>query len=138
MGFEKFGIVSYTTEAKTDVFVDYLEKGKIMAVKCNRCGTKYFPPQVGCPKCVANDMAWFEISKKGKLITYTVVNYGPVGFEDRAPYILAVSAFEDGLQILATLCKDIKETDIAVGMLLKVVPVKLPYNKVTYEFQRGV
>jgi hypothetical protein len=27
--------------------------------------------------------------------------------------------------------------DVAVGMLLKVVPVRLPNNKVTYEFQKG-
>ncbi|MFC1968089.1 Zn-ribbon domain-containing OB-fold protein [Chloroflexota bacterium] len=135
MGFEKFGVVSHMKESKAAEFVDYLEQGKVMVTRCRKCGTRSFPPKVDCPKCLISDMEWSEITGSGKLITYTVVNYGPAGFEDKAPYILAVAEFEGGLKVFATLSKDIKESDVAPGMALKVVPIALPEEKISYEFQ---
>jgi len=38
MGFENFGTVSFTSEAKSADFVSYLEKGKVMATRCQQCG----------------------------------------------------------------------------------------------------
>jgi uncharacterized OB-fold protein len=43
VGFENFGIVSFTTQGKASDFVGYLEKGKVMATRCLRCGSSYFP-----------------------------------------------------------------------------------------------
>jgi len=136
MGFENFGTVSFTTEAKTADFISYLEQGKIMATKCQKCGTRYFPPKMDCPKCLESDVEWFEITK-GKLITYTIVHYGPSGFEDDAPYILAIGDFGDGLRVFGRLSKDIEESAIKPGMELKVVPVKLPGDRISYQFQKA-
>ena len=136
MGFENFGTVSFTTEAKAVDFVTYLEQGKVMTTKCRKCGAGYFPPKMDCPKCLSSDVEWFEIKGIGKLATYTVVNYGPTGFEDDAPYILAIADF-NGLRVFGRLSRDIKETDIKPGMELKIVPVKLPNDRVSYEFQQG-
>ena len=136
MGFEKFGVVSYTAEAKTADFVTYLEQGKVMATRCQKCGTSYFPPKMDCPKCLLSDMEWFEIKGNGRLITYTIVNYGPAGFEDKAPYTLVIGEFKDGIKALGFLSRDIGEGDIKVGMGLKVVPLKLPDDRISYEFQK--
>jgi uncharacterized OB-fold protein len=135
MGFENFGTVSFTTEAKAADFITYLEAGKIMATRCRQCGLSYFPPKADCPRCLSSDVEWFEIKGKGKLNTYTIVNYGPTGFENDAPYILALGEF-DGLQILARLSRDIEEKDIKVGMSLVLSPVKLPDNRIAYEFKK--
>lgn len=137
MGFENFGRVSFTTEAETAEFVDYLEQGKVMTTRCKKCGTNYFPPKMDCPKCLSSDVEWFEIKNNGKLITYTVVQYGPSGFEDDVPYTLAIGEFGDGLRIFGRLSKNIEEGDIKPGMELKVVPVKLPENRIAYEFQQA-
>ena len=135
MSFENFGIVSFTAETKASDFVGYLEKGKVMATRCRRCGTKYFPPRMDCSKCVGSDVEWFEIKGNGRLVTYTVVNYGPTGFEDDAPYTLAIADF-DGVRVFGRLSKGIKEGDIKPGMGLKVLPVKLPGDRIGYEFQK--
>lgn len=137
MGFENFGKVSFTTEAKTGDFVNYLAQGKVMTTKCKKCGTSYFPPKMDCPKCLSSDVEWFEIENEGKLITYTMVQYGPSGFEDDVPYTLAVGEFGGGLRIFGRLNKDVKESDIKPGVKLKMVPVKLPGDKIAYEFQRA-
>jgi len=135
VSFENFGVVSFTTETKASDFVDYLEKGKVMATRCRRCGTNYFPPRMDCPKCVGSDVEWFEIKGNGRLVTYTVVNYGPTGFEEDAPYTLAIADF-DGVRVFGRLSKGLKESDIKPGMDVKVLPVKLPGGRIGYEFQK--
>ncbi|RJR33093.1 MAG: Zn-ribbon domain-containing OB-fold protein [Desulfobacteraceae bacterium] len=135
MGFERFGIVSHVKEGKTEMFVDYLEQGLIMATKCKKCGALYFPPQADCPKCLGSDMDWVEVSGSGRLITYTTVQYGPAGFEERSPYAVALAEFAKGVKIFALLSREIPEGAIAVGMPVKVVPARLDKN-IYYEFQR--
>jgi len=137
MSFDSFGTVSFTSEAKTEEFVTYLEQGKVMTTRCKKCGTQYFPPKMDCPKCLLSDVEWVKIDNEGKLVTYTVVHYGPSGFEDEAPYTLAIGDFGDGLRIFGRLNKDIEESDIKPGMGLKMVPVKLPEDRITYEFQKA-
>jgi len=137
MGFENFGRVSFTAETKASDFVTYLEQGKVMATRCRKCGASYFPPKMDCPKCLLSDVEWFEIGGKGRLATYTVVNYGPTGFEDDAPYILAIGDFGDGIKILGRLSRDINEDDVKLDMVLKVIPVKLPSDRIAYEFQKA-
>ena len=133
MGFEKFGIVSHTPETNVADFITYLEQGKVMATRCKKCGAKYLPPRMDCAKCLLSDMEWFEIKGEGKLITYSVVNYGPAGFEDRAPYILAVGDFGNGMKIFSFLSQRIDESDIKIGMRVKVAPVELPDDRISYE-----
>jgi uncharacterized OB-fold protein len=135
MMFEKFGIVNHTKESKAADFVTYLEQGMVMATRCKMCDTIYFPPQVDCPKCLGSNIEWFEVKGKGKLLTYSVVNYGPSGFEDKAPYTLAVGEFEKGIKIFASLSQDINQDEIEVGMLLKVVRAKLPDDRFFFEFE---
>jgi uncharacterized OB-fold protein len=136
VGFENFGTVSFTAEAKTAEFIRYLEEGKVMASRCKKCGATHFPPKADCPDCLSSEVEWFEVKGGGKLMSYTKVNYGPTGFEADAPYILALGDF-DGVQILARLSRDIGESDISVGMGLTVSPVKLPNDRLAYEFKRG-
>jgi uncharacterized OB-fold protein len=137
MGFENFGTVSFTTEAKVAEFMTHLEAGRVMATRCRKCGVSYFPPKADCPRCLSSDVEWFEIKGKGKLNSYTLVNYGPTGFETDAPYILALAEFDGGIRILARLSRDIEDKDIKVGMSLAVSPIKLPENRIAYEFRRA-
>jgi len=137
MGIENFGAISFTAETKAADFVTFLEQGKVMATRCTKCGASYFPPKMDCPRCLSSDVEWFEIKGNGKLLTYTIVNYGPTGFENDAPYILALADFGDGLQIFGRLSRDIGESNIKVGMDLKVVPVKSADDRISYEFQKA-
>jgi uncharacterized OB-fold protein len=134
MGFEKFGVISFTKEAKSVDFVAYLEQGKVMATKCQKCGAVHFPPKMDCPKCLGSAVEWVEVTGTGKLLTYSIVQYGPAGFENDAPYTLAVAEFPDGVHIFSRISKDVKEADIKVGMDVKVVPAKLPGDRIAYEF----
>jgi len=134
MGFENFGTVSFTTEAKTEEFIKYLEQGKVMTTRCKKCGSSHFPPKMDCPACLVSDVEWFEIKNNGKLVTYSVVHYGPSGFEDQSPYTIAVGDFH-GIRVFGRISKDVTEKDIKPGMAISIVPVKSG-EKIAYEFRK--
>lgn len=137
MGFEKFGIVSFTSDAKIAPLVDYLEKGKVMMTKCQQCGKVFFPPKADCPRCVSSNVEWLEISSTGTLLTFTVVHYGPSGFENDTPYTLGIAEFEEGVKVLARVSREISPEEIKVGMRVKLTPVKLANEQIIYEMQRS-
>lgn len=133
MGFENFGTVSFTTEAKTEEFLTYLEQGRFMTTRCKKCGAAQFPPKMDCPSCLESNAEWFEVAEKGSLVTFTTVHYGPSGFEDKAPYTLAVADF-DGVRIFGPMSKSVSIDDIRPGMTVKIYPVK-DGEKIAYEFR---
>ncbi len=132
MGFEKFGVINHVPEVKVNDIVTYLEKGEVRGTRCKKCGADYFPPRADCARCRTSDMDWVEIKGTGKLMTYSTVYYGPAGFEDKAPYWLGVGDF-GGLKMLGFLSKELVK-DVKVGMPVKIAALKLPEDKVAFEF----
>ena len=134
MGFEKFGVVSFTSETKAVDFLKFLEEGRMMTTKCRKCGTIYFPPKMDCSVCGTSEVDWIEINELGELVAYSTVMYGPTGFEDDVPYTIAVIKFQNGVQVFGRISKDIPVDSIKVRMKLKIVSIKLPLDRVSYEF----
>jgi uncharacterized OB-fold protein len=137
MGFERFGVVGFTSQTRAAPFVDYLERGIVVGTKCKGCGTLYFPPRPDCSRCLSSDMEWPEITGKGKLISYSTLIYAPTGFEADLPYTIALVEFENKMKVFGRLSKEIKEEEIAIGMELKYSVIKLPNDRITYEFKKA-
>jgi uncharacterized protein len=137
MGFERFGTVSFTSQTKAAPFVDFLDKGTLAGTRCRKCGAVYFPPRADCGICLSADMEWSEVRGKGKLISYSTLIYAPTGFEADLPYSIALAEFENGMKVFGRLGKQIPPEEIALGMELKVHVVKLPNDRLTYEFQKA-
>lgn len=135
MNFGNFGKISFTTKSRLAPFVDYLMEGKFMATKCGLCERSFFPPRHDCPYCMSNDIEWFEITGFGKLLSYTTVYYGPSGFEDATPYTLAIVRFEQDIKVLGHISKEFDQKDIKLGMNLKIAPVKLDSERISYQFE---
>lgn len=137
MGFERFGIISFTSQTKAAPFVENLEKGVLAGNKCKGCGTFYFPPRPDCYQCLSSQMEWSEITGKGKLISYSTLIYAPTGFEADLPYSIALVEFENKAKVFGRLSKEIKQEEITMGMELKISVVKLPNDRITYEFKKA-
>lgn len=137
MGFEKFGRKSFTAVTKTAKFVDFLSEGKIMGTVCKECGAKFFPPRADCAKCFSNQMDWFEMPQKGKLETFTIAQYAPLGFEADPPYTMGVVDFGGGVKLFARLTKELKPEEIQVGMDVAVKPVKYEDGQLSFELIRA-
>ena len=133
--FKKFGTVSFTAITKTNDFLSYLEEGKVMGTKCKGCGATYFPPRSDCSRCLQSDMEWFEVSGNGKLLSFSELKYGPVGFEDDLPYTIALLDFGD-YKVFGRISKDTSYEDLDVGMELRVESNTLPNGQLNYVFTR--
>ena len=134
--FKKFGTVSFTSITKINDFVDYLEQGKVMGTRCKSCGLMFFPPRADCYQCLSGDMEWFEVSGTGKLVTYSKLEYAPVGFGDDLPYSIALLDYGD-YKVFGRIAGDLPEQEIKVGMEMKTVVNHLPTGQLNYVFTKA-
>jgi uncharacterized OB-fold protein len=133
MGFDQFGILSFTGATKTEQFVEYLKNGEVRGTQCKVCGLKFFPPRSDCRECFSADMEWFQIQGEGALVTYTKANYAPAGFEKDVPYTLGVAEFADGVKVFGRIDKAVPDESIKAGMKVKVRILDLGDGRFSYE-----
>ncbi len=134
--FKKFGTVSFTAITKTNDFIGHLENGKVMGTRCRDCGLEFFPPRADCYHCFSSHMEWFEVSGTGKLITYSLLQFGPVGFEDDLPYAIAILDYGN-FKVFGRIAGDIPEDEITLGMEMETKVTRLPNNQLSYVFQKA-
>lgn len=119
---------------KLEKFVEGLQRGRLMYTQCRRCGAKYFPPQVDCPKCKTSDVEWRETSTEGELITWTVINVKPGSFSHHSDYVVGIVKMPDGFNITAWIDADPKA--LKPGMKVRLVVDRRPgENYITYWFK---
>ena len=133
--FKKFGTVSFTSITKTNDFIDFLEDGKVKGTRCKDCGLVFFPPRADCYKCLASNVEWFEVSGKGKLLTYSELKFAPVGFQDDVPYCIALLDYGK-YKVFGRIAKDVPEDEIKVGMEMKTIVNKTSNEQLNYVFQK--
>jgi len=85
----------------------------ITAYKCTNCGQVMFPRHERCLNCSEREFEEIYPTKKGKLLTYTVVNELPWGIDERAR-VLGVVEFDNGIRALGL----IKSDRVKIGMKL--------------------
>ncbi|MCP4579584.1 MAG: Zn-ribbon domain-containing OB-fold protein [Deltaproteobacteria bacterium] len=134
--FKKFGTVSFTATTKVNDFVSHLEDGKVMGTKCKECDAAYFPPRSDCAKCLSSDMEWFEVSGKGKLVTYSKLEYAPIGFGDDLPYAIALLDYGN-YKVFGRIAQDVPDDEIEVGMEMTTRPNTLSNGQLNYVFQKA-
>jgi hypothetical protein len=133
--FKKFGTVSFTATTKVNDFIDHLEDGRVAGSRCKSCGRQFFPPRADCCDCLSSDMAWFEVSGKGTLITYSRLQFAPMGFDADLPYAIALLDYGD-FKVFGRIAADIDEAEIQIGMPMKAVPNTLSNGQFNYVFQK--
>jgi uncharacterized OB-fold protein len=104
-------------------------RGELRIQRCNACGKAYFYPRPFCPFCSSKDVAWFTATGRGKLYSY-VINHRPAyGFQDYAPYVIAVVQLDEGPRMMTNI--------IGVEPAPENLPIDLPVE-VTWEKQDDV
>jgi uncharacterized protein len=100
-------------------FYKFLGQGKLLAGKCKKCGKTHLPPRPLCDNCFGQEFEWVEVSGKGKLLTYTVINIAPQQFQDMSPYAVGILQLENGLKIPGMI-QGVGQEQLRVGMELAV------------------
>jgi uncharacterized OB-fold protein len=134
--FKRFGTVSFASITKVNDFVSHLDEGKVTGTRCKDCGKVFFPPRADCYKCLASNMEWFDVSGTGKLVSYSKLEYAPVGFDGDLPYCIALLDYKD-YKVFGRLASDLSPEDIAVGMDMKTMVNELPNGQVSYVFEKA-
>jgi len=100
-------------------FYKFVGEGKLMATKCNNCGTVILPPRPACSKCLSKDLQWIPVGNECRLLTYTMIHVSPKEFESKVPYALGIVKFDEGGQLLGMI-RGIEADKLQVGMAMKV------------------
>jgi len=100
-------------------FYKFVSEKRLMAAKCNECGTMLLPPRPMCTKCLSNHLKWIELEGAGKLLSYTVIYIAPEQFQSITPYTVGIVELQNGLR-LPGMIRGVDHKEIRVGMDLKI------------------
>jgi len=71
----------------------------LSGVLCPKCKwADFFKAQV-CPRCLTS-LADSSFPGQGRIVTFTVIRHPPIGFEDQAPYVVAIIDLKDGPKVV--------------------------------------
>ena len=88
---------------ETREFWEGAKRGELRIQRCWSCGQAYFFPRPFCPNCSSKDVEWFTASGRGRLHTY-VINHRPaMGFQDLAPYVIAIVELDEGPRMMTNI-----------------------------------
>lgn len=112
---------------ETQHFWDGCRDGKLLLQRCRESGKAYFPPRPFSPFTGSRDVEVFEASGKAKLYSY-VINHRPArGFEDIAPYAIAVVELDEGVRMMTNIV-DCEQTPEALELDM---PLEVVFEKVS-------
>ncbi|MCZ6645230.1 MAG: Zn-ribbon domain-containing OB-fold protein [SAR324 cluster bacterium] len=100
---------------------DGAKAGELRLQRCKDCSKTYFPPRPFCPACASRSVEVIKASGKGTLYSY-IINHRPApGFEDEAPYAIAVVELEEGPRLMSNIvdCEQTPEA-LQLDMALEV------------------
>jgi uncharacterized OB-fold protein len=100
-------------------FYRFVSEKRLMAAKCNKCGTVLLPPKPMCTNCFSTNLKWIELEGAGKLVSYTVIYVAPEQFQSMAPYTVGIVELKKGLRLPGIIC-GVDPEKIRVGMNLKI------------------
>ncbi|RME75687.1 MAG: Zn-ribbon domain-containing OB-fold protein [Chloroflexi bacterium] len=101
------------------------QRYRLVGEECPRCGGKIFPPRDVCPYCADNEpQPSFKFSGRGEVFSYTTVHNAPEGYEDQAPYTVALVKLEEGPLVTAQLT-DVSSGEVEIGMPVEMVTRKI-------------
>jgi uncharacterized OB-fold protein len=100
------------------------QRYRLVGEICDKCNARIFPPRDICPECEAPAKTELLFSGKGKVYSYSTVHNPPQGFEDFAPYTVALVRLEEGPMVTAQLT-DVDHVNVSVGMPVEMVTRKI-------------
>jgi uncharacterized OB-fold protein len=111
-------------------FYNFCAEGRLMGLKCSRCGAIICPPRSICRNCFADSFEWIELKGRGRLLTYTIIHFPPTQFQALAPYAVGIVKLEEGPH-LPGMIRNVNLEQLRIGMDLtvdfeKAVPKEWP------------
>jgi uncharacterized OB-fold protein len=87
----------------------------IPGVSCPKCHWSDFYKAQLCPRCLTTPIET-TLPGRGRIVTFTVIRYPPSGFENQAPYVVALIDLTGGPRVIGRINADPEEVEI--GMMV--------------------
>lgn len=97
---------------------------RLVLQRCRSCSKMQYPPEICCIHCQADEFETAEVSGRGVIYSYSIVDRPlHAGFVDALPYIVVIVELADqpGLRILTNLVHVPEGTLPSIGMPVEVV-----------------
>ena len=108
------------------------QRYRLEAGKCKQCGHISFPPRLVCPKCKSKTFETVNLSREGKILTFTIIRVGLDKFSKETPYVVAIIELNDGVRLTAQV------TDCDVDKVEIDAKVKMIFRKIQDEGKSGL
>ncbi|MFQ6077100.1 MAG: Zn-ribbon domain-containing OB-fold protein [Candidatus Bathyarchaeia archaeon] len=105
-----------------------------MGTRCVGCGKVYCPPRAVCSECLSDEVEWLELGGRGEVVTFTIISVPSAGFEEFAPYTVAIVRLDDGPQLMGMLV-GIPPEEVKVGMRVETVYGMISGDRFVYRFR---
>ncbi len=100
------------------------QRYNLVGTECLACGAKHFPPRQVCSECNSKEVRPYTFSGQGEVYSYSTVFHPPLGYEEFAPYTVALVKLKEGPLVTAQLT-DVDNDKIQIGMKVEMVTRKL-------------
>ena len=100
------------------------QRYNLVGTACPQCGERSFPPREICPKCSAWASAPYAFCGRGEVYSFTTIYEAPSGFDETAPYTVALVRLEEGPLVTAQLT-DLGDGKPEIGMPVEMVTRRL-------------
>lgn len=88
---------------ETQRYWDGALAGELWIQRCVTTGRNFFYPRAYSPFVTGGPVEWVKASGKATLYSYNIVHRPAPGFQDRAPYALAVVQLEEGPRMMTNI-----------------------------------
>ena len=107
--------------AATAPYWEAAREQRFVMPRCDDCGRYHFYPRTLCPHCSSARLAWTQVSGKGEVYSFTIINRAPSpAFAAAVPYVVAVVKLAEGPHLMTNIV-DIAPDSVRIGMPVKVV-----------------
>lgn len=100
------------------------QRYRLVGEVCDTCGVKIFPPRDICPECSKPAQELYTFSGRGEVYSFSTVYNAPAGYEEYAPYTVALVKLEEGPVLTAQLT-DLGDKEPEIGMPVEMVTRQL-------------
>lgn len=105
---------------------------RLEARRCATCGKVVYPARLICPACRGKDMEPTRLSRRGTVVTSTVIHVAPDEFAAEAPYAMAVVETPEGARLM------VQVVDCDPAEVLPGVEVTLEFRLIRREGHGGI
>ncbi len=93
---------------------------RIIGSRCNDCSKLFFPYVRNCKSCNSTNIVDEEMSKTGKLLSYTYLFETTDEFSNQIPILFGLIELENGIRLISQIT-DYQDRDVQIGKNVKAV-----------------